>query len=119
MEINSLAGYFFFGITDFVFFLCGGSHVESSLLPKFALLFCTCRHAWTPGVERRPERHRVRVPGGRHEPGAVLYRLALRAALVHRRPGPCSARDLWALVGAGGNCHEHIHYTSPHFFLSF
>ena len=39
----------FFGITDF--FLCGGSHVESSLLPKFALLFCTCRHAWIPGVE--------------------------------------------------------------------
>ena len=25
---------------------------------------------------------------------------------------------LSALVGAGGNCHEHIHYTSATFFLS-
>ena len=23
---------------------------------------------------------------------------------------------LWALMGAGGHCHEHINYTSPHFF---
>ena len=29
----------------------------------------------------------VRVPGGRHEAGAVLHGLALRAALLHRRPG--------------------------------
>ena len=61
-------------------------------LPKFALLFCTCRHAWTPGVERRLERRPVRFPGGRHEAGAVVYRLALRAALVHRRVSEMTVR---------------------------
>ena len=87
---KSLAGCFI-GITDFVF-MCGGSHVES-LLPNFALLFCSCRHAWTLGVERRPQHRPVRVPGGQHEAGAVVQELAVRAALAHRRPGALDARD--------------------------
>ena len=48
MEKYSLASFFFWNYRFHVFYyLCGGSHVEPSLLPKFALLFCTCRHAWT------------------------------------------------------------------------
>ena len=27
----------------------GGSHVQSSLLPQFALLFCSCTHSWVSG----------------------------------------------------------------------
>ena len=50
MEINSLAGTFF-EITDVVFLLCGGSHVQSSLLPEFALLFFAHVHnTGSPGV---------------------------------------------------------------------
>ena len=99
MEINSVARYFFWSYRFRFSFLCGGWHIESFFLLKFELLFCTCRYAWTPGVERRPQRRPVRVLGGRHEAVAVLCRLALRAALVHRRPGPCNARDA---LGAGG-----------------
>ena len=99
MEINSLAGHFL-KLQDFVFFQKGGAHVQSSLLPKFAHLFL---HVSTMlglrGVEGRPQLRPVRVLGRRHEAGAVLYRLALRAALVHRRPGPCNARDA---LGADG-----------------
>ena len=29
------------------FFFCGVSHVQSSLLSEFTLLFRSCRHAWT------------------------------------------------------------------------
>ena len=36
-------------------------------------------------------------------PGVVLQGLALRAALVHRRPGPCNARDA---LGAHGSRRE-------------
>ena len=44
MEINSLAGYFFWNYR-FRFFLCGGSHVESSLFAQiwaFVLHMSTC-----------------------------------------------------------------------------
>ena len=61
MEINSLAGYFF-GITDFVFFCVVDRTLSRPFLPKYGLLFCTCRHAWTPGVKRRPQRRLIRVP---------------------------------------------------------
>ena len=41
MGINSLAGHFFLKkkLQTSFFLLCGGSHVQSSLLPEFALLF--------------------------------------------------------------------------------
>ena len=45
---KSLAGHFFFlklQMSFFPFSLRGGSHVQSSLLPKFALLLRSCRHA--------------------------------------------------------------------------
>ena len=42
---------------------------------------------------RLPGRHLVRVPGRRHEAGAVVHGLAVRAALAHRRPGALDARD--------------------------
>ena len=48
-------------------------------------------------VERRPQRRPVRVPGGRHEAGAVVCPLALRAALVYCRPG---AFDVCDALGA-------------------
>ena len=32
-------------------------------------------------------------------------------------PDPAMRVTLWALMGAGGNCHEYIQDTSPHFFL--
>ena len=44
-------------------------------------------------VELRPQRRPVRVPGQRHEAGAVVCPLALRAALVHCRPGAFDACD--------------------------
>ena len=56
-----------------------------------------------------------RAAACRHEAGAVLQGLAPRAALVHRRPRSCNARD-WALMGAGENCHEYMQDTSPHSF---
>ena len=59
MGINSLAGhFFFFEITDVVF-----THVQSSLLPEFALLFLlvSTMRGW------RPQRRPVRVLGRRHE----------------------------------------------------
>ena len=59
----------------------------------------------------RPRRCPVRVPGRRHEAGAVLHGLALRAALVHRRPGPCNARDA---LGAHGSRRELSRVHSRH-----
>ena len=112
MEINSLAGYFI-GITDFVF-LKGGSHVQSSLLPRFALLFCSCPQCWVSGR------------------GVTTSSLSCSSSWTTTRSwrsfaqigstcstGTPSSRTLqcaWALVGAGGNCHEHIHSSSLHFF---
>ena len=52
-----------------------------------------------PGVGWRPCRRPVRVPGRRHEAGAVLHGLALLAALVNCRARPCNARDA---LGADG-----------------
>ena len=102
------AGYFL-GITDFVFScLCGGPHVQSSLWPKFALLFCTCRHAWAPGVERRPQRRPVRVLGRRHQAGAVLYILALRVNKAWRRQ---SSAD-WAARAVKDLCAENRAWTT-------
>ena len=66
----------------------------------FPFVFVRVHNAGSSGVVRRPERHLVRVPGRRHEAGAVLYTLAPRAALVHRRPGPCNARDALGALGS-------------------
>ena len=48
---------------------------------------------------------------------AVLHGLALRAALVHRRPDTAMRVTLWALMGAGGKCNKHTQDTSLHFLL--
>ena len=32
-------------------------------------------------------------------------------------PDPAMRVTLWALMGAGGNCHEHIQDTPPHLFF--
>ena len=86
------------------FFFLGGSHVQSSLLPKFA-----------PGTWRDDLNVVLfEVPGGRHEAGAVLYGLALREALVHRRPEALDARDcFWALMSVGDDCDKRTQDTPP------
>ena len=97
MEINSLAGPFL----KILFFKKKG-HARS-VVPFariFPFVFVRVHNAGSSGVVRRPERHLVRVPGRRHEAGAVLYTLAPRAALVHRRPGPCNARDALGALGS-------------------
>ena len=70
---------------------------------------------------RRPDRHPVRVPGRRHEAGAVVQELAVRAALAHRRPGALDARDA---LGADGSRRElsrahSLHIASLHFRFFF
>ena len=101
------------------FLLCGESHVQSSLLSEFAPLFLHVSTCLDSGRGVTTSSSSCRVLGGRHEACAVLYRLALRAALVHRRPGPCNARDA---LGSHGSRRElsraHARHTGPLFCFS-
>ena len=109
----------FFELQMFFFYCAVDRPFSGPFCPNLRFCFCTCRHAWTPGVERRPRRCPVRVLARRHEARAFLHRLALRAALVHRRPGPCNARDA---LGAHGSRRDlsraRARHTAPHFCFS-
>ena len=98
---NRKGDKFYRGILLWNYIFCA---VDRTLSRPFCpnLRFCFARvyMAWTLGVEQRPRRRPVRVPGRRHEAGAVVCALALRAALVHCRPGAIDACDA---LGAHGS----------------
>ena len=96
------------------FFLCGGSHVQSSFLPRFALLFCSCPQCWL----------RIREWG--YDLVVVLFefldddtKLAQSCTewlyVQHWytcRPRPHDARDALGAHGSSArNCHEHMQDT--------
>ena len=99
------------------FLLCGGSHVQSSLLPEFALLFFA-----------RVDMLGLRAWGD--DLIAVLFefldddtKLAQSCTgwlyvqhLYTVVPDPAMRVTIWALMGAGGNCHEYIQDTPRHLF---
>ena len=109
-------------MTDFnIFLLCGGSHVQSSLLPKLALLFglvstcwgskcgvttssSSCLSSWTT---TRSWRGRARI-GSACSTGTLLCQ-SLQCAWRSGR-----------LMGEGGNCHEHtsLHIVTLFFLFS-
>ena len=115
-----LSREFFFGITDFVFLFCV---VDRTLSRPFCpnLRFCFARvdmlglRAWSDDLNV--------VLFEFLEDDTKLAQSCTDWLYVQHWytvvPDPAMRVTLWALMGAGGNCHEHIHYTSPHSFSFF
>ena len=85
MQNNSLAGYIL--VIKSSLFFCAVDRTFSRPFAQTHDFGRSSRHAVALGVGWRPERHLVRVPGRRHEAGAVVQELALRAALVRSGAG--------------------------------
>ena len=119
MEENYLAGYFPV-ITSSSFFLCGGSHVQSSLLPKFALLFLLVStmlgiRAWGDDL--------VVVLFEFLDDDTKLAQSCTDWLFVQRWctfvPDPAMRVTLWALMGAGTRCNEHTQDSSLRSIFGF
>ena len=89
MGINSLAGHFFWNYRR-RFYWYRGTHVQSSLLPEFALLFCSCLQCWVSGR------------------GVTTSSLSCSSSWTD----PTMRVTLWALMGIGKDC-EVCHTNGP------
>ena len=107
-----LRGTFFLKITDVVPFFSGGSHAQPPLSPKFAL-FVLLVGAWGDDL--------IAVLFEFLDDDAKLAQSCTDWLDVQHWyivvPDPAMRVTLWALMGAGENCHEYIQDTPLHLFL--
>ena len=94
------------------FFNKGGSHVQSS--PKFALLFCSCPQCWVSGRGVTTSSLSCSSSWTTTRSWRSLSRIGSTCSTG--TPSSSMRVTLWALMGAGGNCHEHMQDTPLHFF---
>ena len=106
IELNSLTG-FFSGNYRFRFFVVDWV-VTFAQFFAFVLHVSTCL---TPGGERRPQRRLLSSSWRTTRSWRSREQIGSRCSI-----GTAMRVTLWALMRAGGNCHEHMQDAQSHYF---
>ena len=108
----------YFEITDVFLKKKRGSHVQSSHLPKFAPLFWSCPRCRVSGRGVTTSSLSCSSSWTTTRSYRSLAQIGSKCSIgTPSSPDPAMRVTLWALMGAGGKCHEYIQDTLLH--LSF